>query len=399
MLLVQRDVKRTCPFCGTEIKLAECPVVCTSFVKKASFGASFGGGEESTPVSTPSGRVVSSHLGDFPVLRTGTRLADTSRISRMLGRLPRPTEEFDQSDLPRRACTHCNTPLPEDLDESDAYVLAVVGLNRAGKSYFLGSTLTAASRNEGLTSYGVESFEPLEDTASRLHREYYLRLFKNEHSLNATPERDHLEKQPLMFKVTMTDSRPFLLVTHDVSGEALIDRRTRAATASFVSRANALIFIADPLDMHRVAMQLPDPVLDDIGYRDIDQAALLEMTLRELRPVRGDGVPLALTISKSDLISRAMHRSFKFDVPGRSPDWRDDVRAAGEEVRYLLIELNEQKLVRLADEHQLASFHAVSVLGSEESRLKTNGRPSPLRVLDPLGTVLEQIRLGQVNGH
>lgn len=399
--MAQRDVKRSCPFCGTILSLAECPIVCTSVVKAARFAPVFGESPEldTKPSVTPSGRSVTTYLGEFPLLKAASSLGETSRLSRMLGRLPKLAEEFDQSDLPRRACTNCETPLPEELDDFDAYVLAIVGLNRAGKSYFLGSTLTAATRNEGLASYGVQSFEPLEDTASRLHREYYRGLFHGEHSLDATPVADHIEKQPLMFKVTMGESKPFLLVTHDVSGEALIDRRTRAATASFVSRANGLIFIADPLDMHKVAARLPELIVDEVGYRDIDQGALLEMTLRELRPVRGGGVPLALTISKSDLISHALNRSFKFDVPGRAQDWRQDVRSAGDEVRNLLVELNEQKLLRLADSHDPTTFHAVSVLGNDASRAKTNGRPNPVRVLDPLGTVLEQIRLGQVNAH
>jgi len=333
----------------------------------------------------------------------------------MWSKLPSVYERANPIDLPRRACTSCRTPLPEELDELDAVVLAVVGLNRGGKTYFIGSSLTAASRNDGLARHGVTAFTPLEDTAERLHQHYFSGLFRGGFKLDTTPVDDHLTRPPLMFKVTMYDGQAFLLLVHDVSGEALMNRSSRTATAGFVSRADAIIFLADPTDMDHVERELPLQTLTEAGggsARSLDQASLLDAVLNELRPVNPERLPpLAVTISKSDLLEVAfggkprmstsglgeitLEEVIPFSKPMGDGDWREEIRVTSEQVRKLLRDLNENKLVSLGESHTPSSFHAISVLGSKASRQARGGRPAPVRVMDPLGTVLEQIRAGR----
>jgi hypothetical protein len=340
---------------------------------------------------------VKGRIGSHLILREAKKPGDTGHWAKAFGQLKPLMDEFHQADIPRRLCGSCQTPLPLEMDEYDAYVLAVVGLNRAGKSFFIGAAFNAASRNDALRPFGVETFEALDDTPTRLHQEYFQGLFRNNYTLDATPPSDHLEKPPLTFLVRMSDSKPFVLVTHDVSGERLMDRRDRATTAGFVARANAVIFLADPLDMFQVVLRIPQEA-ELVGVRNLDQPALLEATLRELRPLNGMQPPLALTISKSDLLAQATGKSYEFDSHRPGKNWRREIGDAGEEVRAVLAEMNEHKLLRLAEQHSPSSFHAISVLGSPERRIQAGGRPQPVRVLDPLATVLEQLRLGQVNG-
>ena len=390
------NVSRTCPFCGTKLFLNNCAIVCTSAPDRATFDGSPDQG--AAPAITPSGAQAKGKIGNYLILREAKTPGQTGLWAKAFGQLKPLMDEFHQADLPRRVCGQCRTPLPLEMDEYDAYVLAVVGLNRAGKSFFIGAAFNAASRNDALCSFGVESFEALDDTPTRLHQDYFQGLFRNNYTLDATPVSDHVEKSPLVFLVRMSGSKPFVLVSHDVSGEALMDRRARATTAGFVSRANAVIFLADPLDMFQIVSSIPKEA-DVVGVRSLDQPSLLEATLRELRPVNGKQPPLALTISKSDLMAAATGKSYTFDShrPGR--DWRREIKDTGDEVRATLVEINEHRLIRLAEQHSPSSFHAISVLGSPERRIQAGGRPQPVRVLDPLGTVLEQLRLGQVNAN
>lgn len=82
----------------------------------------------------------------------------------------------------------------------------------------------------------------------------------------------------------MHEGPTFVLVTHDVSGEALMSENDRGVTAGFVRRADALIFMADPTDMPAVERRLPNAVMDEVGPRNLNQSALLAVILEELAP-------------------------------------------------------------------------------------------------------------------
>jgi hypothetical protein len=376
--MVFRDIKRTCPFCGHVVSLDDCAIVAT-------VSAPLLGGDRFDDIE--------DELDPKPVARTRilvpAKKPEAGGFSRRLRKLPPVTDQADAAEIPRRACTSCQSPLPLEMDEFDAHVLAIVGLNRAGKTYFLGAALNAATRNDGLYEFGVTSFTPLDDTPSRLHNDYYRQLFQNTYALRSTQVAEHAEKSPLSFLVEFDGAEPFVLVTHDVSGEALMDRSLRASTADFVSRADAVIFIADPLDMLHVHEALPTSIAGTFGGRNLDQPALLEAVTREIIRRRGGrGAPLALTVSKSDLLSAALGQKFAFDFPRPGKDWKSEVTEASAAVRSMLLSAGERKLVSLVDRYEPHSYHAISVLGHGVDSQK----PQPLRVLDPLGTVLEQMR-------
>ncbi|TWP32996.1 hypothetical protein [Leekyejoonella antrihumi] len=393
--MATRSVKRVCPYCGTILLLEALPLVCTARgLDSAVAQVTWDDTDASSSVwDPPSGAPSHGTLGAFPVLREANLTG--SKVVKAMTRLQHPSEVADPRDMPRRACTACLKALPEELDECDALLLAVVGLNRAGKTYFLGSSLNGATRFDGLADYGVELFEPLEETASVLHKNYYQPLFHRHERLPITPVMDHVERPPLVFRVKLTGLRPFLLFTHDISGEALVSNQTRHVTASFLRRANAMIFITDPLDVEYIEWNLAPEEVEEAGggLRDLNQTALLEALLRELPTPGGGKTPhLAVALSKSDLIEKATGRKYRFSEPPSPGDWRDDVRQVNEEIRELLTEMGESKLLRLSDGYPRTSFHAMSVLGRESDRERRHGRPVPLRVMDPLATVLEAMR-------
>lgn len=403
-----RDVRRDCPYCGNTVVLDECPIVCTATAvlpgssslngsASTAFDAGFADTADDTQAAgPPSGATVYGRLGKYPVIHPSRTPSRKDRLARAMTQLTPVEQRGDPRDLPRRACPNCFAALPAAMDLHDAYILSVVGLNRAGKTYFLGSTLYAATRNDALAPYGIESVTPLGDTAQRLHTQYALPLF-NDHVLPTTPRYEHLERGSLTFRVSMRGGPTFVLVTHDVSGEALMSENDRAVTAGFVRRADALIFLADPADMPYVMRQLPNDasknaVVTGVDFdRNLNQSALLQVILDELAPSRRrPRPPLAVTVSKSDLISDSFRRPFRFAQQTDLVNWQEDCRQVHVEVRDLLAELGENSLVRLADQFGSSSFHAVSVLGPGQVR-GTTARPAPVRVLDPLGTVLNWI--------
>jgi Double-GTPase 2 len=396
---VSRRADRLCPYCGADVWLASCDVVATNVETSHATGWD---APESVPgsegdITVPSGSPVLGYRGSYPVIWKPQEVpAPQPTRGGWLALLTRETDtdliELDDlppEDLPRRACTTCETPLPADLDDRDAHVLAVVGLNGAGKTHYLAAALTEATRKRGLTVAGCTEFSADEDTATRLHRDYYTRLFRNGELFVSTQVDQRVADKPLTFRTTFTGTDPFLLMTHDISGEVLSDHRLRASVTPFLRRASAVIFLVDPLEFDAVRERLPRSALPPA--RNIHQADLLSACLRELQYTPGgEDVPVALTISKSDVLSSLFGAEYAFARAGATDGWVEDVQGVSDEVRKLLLTLGETELVATAETHSRVTFHAVSALGSMPTGPVLD-HPQPRRCIDPLGAVLMRL--------
>ncbi len=300
----------------------------------------------------------------------------------------RPLSDFPAEDMPRRLCVECESPLPADLDERQTHLLGVVGLSHSGKSHYLAAALSEATRKRGLRPSGCTEFQADDETAVRLHN-YYTQVFRERVLLDTTQAEISLRDQPLTFRVTYDGAAPFLLMTHDISGEVLADHRRRASLTPFLRRASAIVFLVDPLEFDAVRRTLPE---HDVPVRRIHQADLLAATLRELEYAPGgQDVPVAVTISKSDLLDRVLPAPRSFSSPPAG-EWLDDAVKTSHDVRELLLELGEDELVEIGDKHGQVTYHAVSPLGFSPLDDVAHD-PQPRRCLDPLGTVLHRLAL------
>lgn len=384
--------KRTCPYCGSRIELGRCPIVATN-VETATLGEF-----DRSLVEIPSGAKPVGWAGRWPVLAeppSPKRSERPSRFKEMLSSpasLPRVTQLARAEDLPARVCPDCDTPLPVDLDEREAFIIAVVGINRAGKTHFIASTLREAARRDALVSLGCEEFVPDEETGNRYQRDYFTPLFRRRELLEATDIEEDVMHRPLSYRVTFENQEPSVLLLHDVAGEALADRRLRARVAPFLRRADGVIFLIDPTEIDLVRELLPGEFLED--YADYDQAHLLSACVAEMRQLRGSAdVPFAVTLSKSDLLVRAMGRDFRFakNRPGNDLPIADvikDLADVSAEVEDLLEELEASDLLAAARQLDNNTFCAISALGHAPEVGQLTEPVSPVRCIDPLLAVI-----------
>jgi hypothetical protein len=392
---------RTCPYCVSRIRLSECVVVSDAVDDRPLAGFDAGLEDDlDEPADGAPGRA--DRVGGREVLwrpePPSEPRPDQDRAGWMtvlaqspvpVGPRLMPLGSFPAERLPRRACPRCQSALPPDLDHRDAYVLAVVGLNAAGKTHYLAAALGQAIRERGLTGVGCTEFAPDQETASRFHQDYYTRLFRDREIFEATQVDLQVRFQPLIFRVTLPGAEPFLLVTHDVSGEVLCDARRRPQAAPFLRRASAVVFLADPLEFDAVRARVPVDMVPPA--RSLHQVDLLSATLNELAPEGGRRVPVAVVISKADVLVDHLAAPLSLAPGFPADDWVQDVRRISGEVRGLLVQLGEQELVAVADQHRPGvTFHAVSAIGSTPQGMYID-RPQPRRCLDPLGTVLVRL--------
>src|ERR1700723_523081 len=124
--MVSPFTQRTCPYCGTRIRLGACPIVATN-TEVRDYGL-----DQEQVSSGPcpvSGSEVHGVVGDpetadcWPVvarplldIRPSHRVSDLFRLAASMGNLPPVSSSADPQDMPARACLHCDHPLPVDID-------------------------------------------------------------------------------------------------------------------------------------------------------------------------------------------------------------------------------------------------------------------------------------------
>jgi hypothetical protein len=275
-----------------------------------------------------------------------------------------------------------------DIDDRRIITIAVLGTTSAGKTHYLASAMYQACRQQGLKPVGCEQFEPDEVTAKRYHSRYFEPLFLNGNSLGITKPDPAVGFQPLVYRVQFQDSPPCSILFHDISGEILHDPGARARYAQFVNRADGAIFLIDP-DQLMMPFRA-DSHGNDSSAMTYNQADLLNGWL-ECVP---DQIPVALTLSKSDIVTTVFpekYQCFNQVYPKDGMAWSQQMAEIGRDVMEVLGRLNAHDILAAGGRRaSQITFHAVAALGSrpENGRVK---EVTPQRCLDPLVTVLTQI--------
>ena len=422
---------RLCPYCGAKILLADCQTVATNFP-----GVEFRDQIELDEIELPSGSKPIALLEKtrWPVvaLSPNDRQHEAAEPPRQLSAIEKafgggsrksvaPTlpplvgDGVHYEDVPSRACYECEYPLPPDIDERPAVVVAIVGVNGVGKTHLLAASLTEAYARRGLAPLGCTEFVPSEVSSTRFMVDYNHPLFRRNEVLAATQAEAATRFEPLVFNVTLADGHPFSLVVHDIAGEVLGDYRRRAEAATFLRAARGIIFVVDPRDIDMLRDQLPDWILenDQTGF---DQGALLAGCLKTDGIPDDRLIPVAITIAKADLLQLACDEELPFMAPAQtaSEGWDvffDRVTDSSRQVAGFLERYGAHNLLAPARKYAdhckttrqnaaaenrkkigTVTYHAVSALGSAPDAYdQLPGKVRPVNCVDPLAVVLAQI--------
>lgn len=390
---------RRCPYCAEYIDLRRCDVV--SAARPLAYHPSESGfdnlgpaaGNEGSPGEwTAGGREQPKHEYELLLDAHAGRNANPSAslIQELLGngrtanRLEPVGQLAPPQKIPRRVCELCHRLLPPELDDLDTKILAVVGVTGAGKTHFLARALTDAARRGTLLRFGCSEFAPTDadQTAHILHNDYYAPVVRRRELFPPT----NPTERPTQFTFTvMVEHQRFLLVTHDIAGESLTDPAMRAQQLTFLRRADALVFLLDPVEFDQVRAVLPDGLAGQ--DKPADQVHLLRQCLRELDQSNSSEVPVRVVVAKSDLLSAYCGVTGRWEQPPASR-WSDDIGSISADVERVLAGLGETEVLRLLAGRDRKLFHAVSALGAPPGQDGLLVPAEPLRCADPLGTAL-----------
>jgi Double-GTPase 2 len=382
-----------CPYCTEWIDLARCEVVSavrggrrsagrSSFDNLDSSGADL---DEREGGTRHAARVLYSPAAQQQV-KTGTgALLDTLRAGTGPGTSLVPLDNIAPMKLlPRRRCLWCGHLLPVEMDWLPVKFLAVVGVTSAGKTIYLTQSLREATRGGSLSRFGCSelALTDADDTATVLFNKYFERLFRRRELLPAT---DPTEGPTQFTLSTRVNEQPFLVVTHDIAGETVSDPYTRAQELTFLPRADAVIFLLDPVDFDAVRVRLPAHVIGP--GKPADQVHVLRQCLAELNEAGRPEVPVRIAVAKADLLSTYCG----IDGPWRRPptgDWRRETTEIDDAVRKMLGSIGESEVLRVVQRRDRVLFHAISSLGAAPGEDRRIPEGEPFRCSDPLGSAL-----------
>jgi len=410
------QTKRRCPYCSREFELGECPIVATNIE-----GVGGLGGIEPGEGALPSGTVPSERLArtDWPVLAkppnedSGRRREERSLIGRAFGGdggilEPLNGGSLPVEDVPARACPACENPLPPSIDSRETAVVAVVGVNRVGKTYLLATSLLDATRRGGLDRrLGCTEFVA-DSKTDRIFIEKYLTRLREGALLEPTQkEGAEVRSKPLVFNVTLPECEPFSLAVHDVAGEVLGDYKQRAQSATYLHGARGIVFVIDPRDIDDLRADIPPALIEGEEELAWDQGTLLSTCLSDDGLLAGTPpIPVVVAIAKADLIPHATGRNPGFLQPAPADEppeaFQERIRVNSREVEEFLERFGALHILKPAREYRRRlnaetssasiTFQAFSALGDPLNLLEgSDSEAKPINCVDPLATILAHV--------
>ncbi len=227
------------------------------------------------------------------------------------------------TELARRVCPQCGKMLPEhEVDET--FNIAIVGDTSSGKTHYIAVLIDQLKRGIMMQAgNGSTRLISLNPETERKYRDVYYapilqvkdaRLVGGTKPGNFGPSGEPIKSDPLVYQLTINEgqtgsARAFNLLFYDISGEEIADPTLIVQFGEHILRADAIIYLADPITMERVRRQLPRHLQPDpasISTRSAHEVLANIMYRYEqyqrIRPGGSISIPTAITLSKSDLL-------------------------------------------------------------------------------------------------
>jgi hypothetical protein len=287
----------TCPFCFTRFAASEALFRC---------------GNTRCP-----GRVEDPVYAEYQGLVNPQRMGRTfgvelNRKGRFTGRFrPQTTAicpDCEQATH-KRICPNCHYELLYDAGLTEERTIAVIGGRGTGKSNYIALLINRLENEIG--AYFNAGVRAMGDrTRERYERDFYTPLFRRNQVIPPTRTAgvDTTTRTPMVFRITFETGKAANLVLFDTAGEDMQSLDAMSTEARYITFADALIFLLDPLQIPAVRQLLPNaslPPADPGAEPEYIVGRLRELYEQQFRLRSKDKItkPVAFTLSKVDMLS------------------------------------------------------------------------------------------------
>lgn len=299
-----------------------------------------------------------------------------------------------------RICPGCHNPLPYTVGDFEDKIFAIIGAKESGKSHYI-AVLINALRHQVAPAFNCSLTAMDDATISRYEHAFYQPVFKEHRTLNATLSASANTdiRQPLVYSfVSMKKNWRGQSVTNkaatlsffDTAGEDLLDEQKMRQFTRYISNAQGLILLLDPLQIPAVRDRLGlEPLLHSAQESILDRTINLIRKERDIPAGQSISIPIALTFSKLDAIESILEPS--------SPLHQDslhllekqfdtvDFDAVQAELKLMLESWGQGGTIQSLEHHfKEHALFGLSALGGEPENGKIKHFRKQRRVSDPL---------------
>lgn len=232
-------------------------------------------------------------------------------------------EDIHGKRTSRRLCPSCHNPLPTGYGKFQTKFISVIGITQAGKTVYLSQLLKYMSRYVNyvdMTSYFTSDHESSFINANPV--QYGVDLPR--------PNLPEKLTQPMYYDLVQNVGGGRLktntIVLYDIAGENCASPTGMEKFGRFVTKSDGIILLLDPSQLG-----LAETAVSDSGERATDLITVFNTIHGAFQEQKSDGqltVPVAVCISKSDMIGRVLPSEFqnKDITPVLHPNSGDPVK-------------------------------------------------------------------------
>lgn len=372
-----KDEKRTCPKCHKDFYPGDCDIVAT-----------------------------------YPPATKGEILHAASRGSWLSRKKPRKISGEDMKRLATRTCPACDYYLPRNIDTTPLLNIAVVGDFGSGKSHYIAALIRQLREHRVVPDkefFRMHCVTPLIE--QKYQQNYFLKLFAQRETIDRTQPLNIGEAiDPLIYELTFRRGTVGLaqavnIAIHDAAGADFSSEERIVEFTQHVINARAMIYLADPAALPDIEKNLPPEIKRPGDSRSpadtlTNIIKLIEEFHQLLPGARLANLPIAVTISKSDLLKKLRPQDNRFmysftenPIYAGGIDLDDLEKVEHDVLEVLNIYAGDRSLIPATQTIERKRFLAISATGWPPEADSTYPNVEPCRCLDPLLWILYELGL------
>lgn len=294
----------------------------------------------------------------------------------------------------KRLCPECGFELTHDAGLNEEFTVAIIGGRGTGKSTYIAALIHRLKNEIGLTfQVGVGAMNDY--TRERFRDDFETPLFRQKRLLAPTQSaRQEINtKTPMIFRITFK-KKVVNLVLFDTAGEDMQSLDMMSVEARYISFADGLIFLLDPLQIDTVRQQLagtgiPLPAPDPGAEPQLIVERLRQLYERQfnLRGTRKIKKPIAFTLAKIDALYSILDPSSSLHSVGGHAGTVNtaDIQSVHTEISSILLNWMGPAFENFVRVHfDTYKFFGTSALGEPPNADNEIVAVAPHRVEDPL---------------
>ena len=317
-------------------------------------------------------------------------------MDRLLGR---PVKCSCGHETTVEVCPRCDHDWPRNLEDTDNFIIAIVGAKGAGKSHYLTVLINELTHRVGARFHAALSAAD-DHTRDRYRKHYRQYLYDGHQQIPPTPRG---KTEPLIYHLAFAKSiglkRVVSLIFFDTAGEHFDDVRTIERHNAYLQRASGIIYLLDASHVAAATLR-PNREATASATDPLDLTARVSEVVRSMRSIVVNDpidIPVAVAISKLDLVRSLFEpgSALHLDSPHSGFFDLSDFRTVHEGIAKQLDQWIGPGLENFLSGHFSAhGYFGVTALGhSPDADGHLKETLAPFRVEDPLLWLLFKLKV------